>query len=568
MTITYKFIEDCFQSIENEEIPQFDLCKNDSATFTVLKLQCKGNIIASPEEGPRFENSDYTINLFPDALRLAKTKNVDLFLTPEYSIPLNIIEQIISTESMHPPLGKLWCICTQGIEVDVFDQFIKDLKGNAKLVVITDAAENYSKRFFVNSLFYIFKLTSGKLCITPQLKTKSMADRSLECEEVGLSLGSIIYRFGRNQPNQLISLICADSLNQRDVSISKLFECGNESIVLLHPQLNTKPRQDDFSSLRKELFRSNEGSKLVYISQNWAEDSSIAIKDSGDSELIDSPWSSIYVKNNNKNWNNDTRSHRKNNHLKGLGFAYWLDKKVNIWFSSKRENMQFLHVRKPCQLGPMVTTPTIDVKCYESFYPDESRSRWVDAQKLFDEDLNDIESLLTDEYKFPLTAQLEDRDYFFGVSLGKNEESQLIANKDEYCNRLGISIDLYSEKTRVDGIDQFINLANCLREKRLPSHIKGLRENHRFGLNKLNNHNLFSVDSEDVSALVCFVSSEELANKTADILIKNMDPQNKEKICVFSSKKGNVTEIVTFPQYDTSIDASVRVKPRTNISEG
>src|SRR5688500_12185490 len=83
-------------------------------TFTVLFYQHSGKFFRSKE---RIGNQDQDIatNQFNHFFDVARQKNSDLVLTPEYSCPWAIINNIIDSEQLWPAVGKLWVLGCESI---------------------------------------------------------------------------------------------------------------------------------------------------------------------------------------------------------------------------------------------------------------------------------------------------------------------------------------------------------------------------------------------------------------------------------------------------------------------
>ena len=209
MSFSFKPIEDVIDPIL---IPEFDICSGQSGTFCMMRLQCKGNIVADIDHGPRTTDICH-YDLCLNAVEKAVGNNVDILITPEYSIPIKLVTEILNNISLQPRSRKVFCLSCEAIKIDEFRCLISSWE-ELGVYVVKDSLENtVCERMFVNVLLYLFKLNDNKLCIVPQLKTQHMADPFLKCEAAGLSLGSTIYIFGHNKTNCFCSIICADCLN-------------------------------------------------------------------------------------------------------------------------------------------------------------------------------------------------------------------------------------------------------------------------------------------------------------------------------------------------------------------
>lgn len=559
MSVHFKYVE---EYLNEELLPEFDVCETTRSVFSLLRLQCKGKLTADSVRGASFNDKKHD-SLCRKALKRARVKNADVFITPEYSIAPELIDEIISQRNLQPPYGKIWCLACQGETVNDFEERVAEWEHRGAHV-IKACLEYASLQNFVAPLVYVFRLNNNKICLIPQLKSIPMADRNLSCEGAGLSLGKTIFIFGRNKPNQLCSIICADSMNY-EISLVKLFP-GNENVILLHPQLNIKPRYPDFSLFRSQIFRNAVGSRCIYITANWAAGTEVKIISSEEVKKITNPWSCIYIKNRDPNWLENLRKLRKANLKKGLGFAYWRPVKVNIWYSCKKENLQFMYIKKPGQNAPAVTQPNLEVSHVETFLPSPDRREWLIGSSLFNEELDYLKFLKRqDPYDCPREFTVEERDIFFGLCLGNMEEGQLTADRDEVCGRLGIEIDDECNEARREAADRFLKLVDCLIKKRLPQYLKHFREDHKMGLEYP--FNLFhsphgKEEKRDQRALVAYVESEKIAEIVAEKFSHLTG--NKQSICVFTVKYGS-HDIVTYPKVEVSITAGKNFSDSTSI---
>lgn len=560
MNLEFVYFEDLIDPVKR---PNFSFADSSLPVAKVMRLQCKGDIVANATKGPGYENSDYILRLLADAIKKAKDTNVDIFLTPEYSVPYEIVDGIVSNSSKQPNPGKIWCLCTTGIPITRFHEYIDKWKEHTH--IIEKAIETYNGSQFINCLFYIFKLSDGKLCIVPQLKTKPMRDSKLECEAVGLSLGNVIYKFGKDKPNRLSSLICADGLNVIEV-LSKLNQDENNNLFLLHPQLNESPRNPSFSNIRRLLYSDHKGNNIIYLSANWASDTTIKIEEQSTYNEIKNPWSCVLTKNLLKDWVNENRQLKMENYDKGLGYAYWGLGRANIWYSFKGENLQELYIKKSGQAGPSVSGTDYDVKVNRTLIPSLDRQEWVVSDNYFDDDL---EMLLDcpEEYLYPARINIQDRDFFFGVCFGKDEASQLIAEDNEKCNRAGVHIDEESNEMRNILIENYLSLVALLQEKKLPSRLKQYNEGHYIDLEMSPLMNIFlnGRDKTD-GALVCFMEKEKDAEKRIEHFRRELAQDILEKkLCIFTLRR---SKVITYPIINTEIDATDRIDEMVHLTGG
>lgn len=590
MTDKFIYVEDIFEQEQENFCPEFDVCKGNPQTFSLMRLQSKALIKYDETNGPVINDEKY-IDLCEDLLRKAKSEHADILLTPEYSFPLVLILKILSdtTDTIKPSIGKIWCLCCQGTQYDVFQDFLgKCEESGAK--VIKDAVSNTSAKNFVDALIYVFLLKNSQVCILPQLKTHIMADRELQCEGDGMCIGNIIYKFGKGYNNQLCTIICADSLNSRYVNLNNVNGI-NENVILLHPQLNEKPRNSTFTNLRYTLYSNADCDRLVYITANWAFGTILMrnITPSDENKLqIISPWSCIYLKDTSNNWLEKQRSLRKENYSKGLDFGYFSKCKLKVFFSNKNENVQLITIKKPSRVGASVVQPEIDVKVNKLFSRDDKS--WVETESIYDDD--DLKTLLGNpesDYEFPIYANKELREKYFGFCLGTLEEGQLLINDNEICCNVSIHIDGDCDSIRNKMLNNYHRLINYLKLRKLPPYLKDLVNNHILCLED----NIFNVKSKELDmnskALVAYVPDEteakKVCNKFKEIIdnykksnidiISNLLNEDKfdeakklaqqEYICVFTEER-DTGKLITYPEFKPEITAGDRMSDGISIT--
>lgn len=597
MNVEFKYVEDIILDKIGPVCPEFDVCNGNPYVFTLLRPQFFATFEYDETNGPVIYDEAFE-QLCEDLIKKAKYENVDVLITPEYCIPLDIITKIISdtSESLKPNLGKIWCLCCQGTKYDSFLQYLDKFEElGAK--VIRYAVETATLKNFINALIYVFRLTDGSICILPQLKTQIMADRDLLCEGMGMSVGRVVYKFGKERPNQLCTIICADALNFRNISLSNI-NSGNENIILLHPQLNEKPRNSTFCRLKYNLYDSTECDSMIYITVNWAYGTKLIHRNNPQPDTtlsIINPWSCIYVKDINNQWLEQQRCLRNHNFSKGLGFGYFNRCKLKIWYCLKNEIIHLLTIKKPKGIGPSVAQPKQDVTVNKVYEAKDRRYLIEKDYKRKDNNLRELLDIREDEidYNFPLRADKENRDIFFGVCLGylekDLEKGQLAIVDNEVCNIVSIHIDDECEEQRLKLINHFNILVNLLKAGKLPPYMKELVRSHMFSLEDC----IFNLVSKDnnvrAKAIVSYVPyepdakkvsskmKEEEKNKNAELnkdIIYELISEERENeirkfitntyVCVFTQKRGT-TQIISYPEYKPEITSSDRVPDGTSI---
>ena len=242
--------------------------------YTVLALQPDGDIEASAE-GVRSRNRDLATKQFGKFLEYAKETQADLVITPEYSMPWEVLREAISGGS-GPVKGKLWALGCESIKFSELESLKERLAPFA--TVIYEPLDANSTQF-VSPLAYIFVSPAApdngeaKTVVLVQFKTHPMGDPT-NFEIDGMLPGNCIYQFGgsNGQNLRLISLICADAFEFTD----EIAIAIHDRALILHIQLNQNPRHERFLGCRERLLSHN-GDTTEVLCLNWSEDVKMSI---------------------------------------------------------------------------------------------------------------------------------------------------------------------------------------------------------------------------------------------------------------------------------------------------
>ena len=236
--------------------------------YTVLALQPNGDIEASAE-GVRSRDCVLATKQFGKFLEYAKETQADLVITPEYSMPWEVLSEAISGSS-GPVQGKLWALGCESIKFNELESLKESL---APFATVIYEPLDASSTQFVSPLAYIFVSPSApdngeaKTVVLVQFKTHPMGDPD-HLEINGMLRGTSIYQFGGNEQNlKLISLICADAFEFTD----EIAIAIHDRALILHIQLNQNPRHERFLGCRERLLHHN-GDTTEVLCLNWSED--------------------------------------------------------------------------------------------------------------------------------------------------------------------------------------------------------------------------------------------------------------------------------------------------------
>lgn len=243
------------------------LAPNES-NYTVLLMQPHGEIDASAA-GVRNRGRDLAKNQFGRLLDAARETVADLVVTPEYSMPWEVLIEALK-KSIVPAEGKLWALGCESITYSDLEQVKQDLAPFATMIYETLPADEGR---FTDPLAYVFLAPpadgngAGKIVVLVQFKTYPMGDND-HFEINGLQRGTRVYQFGVDgQSIKLVSLICSDALDFQDAEAGAVYDRA----LVVHIQLTPKPRQEQYRQYRDRLLRFH-GDTTEILCLNWAKD--------------------------------------------------------------------------------------------------------------------------------------------------------------------------------------------------------------------------------------------------------------------------------------------------------
>lgn len=246
--------------------PKINALKPDIANYKVHLFQPSGEIEAS-SSGVRHKNRPLADAQFSAFLSSAIELNADLVVTPEYSMPWRVLTSAIKG-GLQPHQGELWALGCESIRYSELSLLKADLKDFAEFIF--ESLEP-SPNHFLSPLAYVFAAPlladqeQQKLVVVVQFKTHPMSDPD-HFEIKGLQRGNNIYQFDDPENSvRLLSIICSDALNFLDTEVALTYDRA----LIIHIQLNPKPREGEFRSYRDKLFRYPAGvTELICL--NWA----------------------------------------------------------------------------------------------------------------------------------------------------------------------------------------------------------------------------------------------------------------------------------------------------------
>lgn len=564
-------------------------CDPEKDNFSLVMAQLRGRLTHSEDEGVQAEDMVYHDQKCQSLITLSKKEGIDLLLFPEYCISYNLMQKIISTQELWPDNRKLWCLPCQGIPNQEFEDFLDQCRKDRQVFLSEDAWEDHliDRKQFVNALFYLFVAYDSnnpkirKLCIAFQIKTQHMADGTCECEVPGLTTGSVIYHLN----NRLITLLCADSLNNKivwqDLQNKELSQC-----IILHPQLNESPRNSDFRRVREEMIRHNEGS--CYISCNWAENtviSGLKNNSAGQQHSINLSWSCIYRKFPGRGGFSEWAANkelRSKNSKYGLFGGYMKNANTEVWFGPSEEHALLLHI-------PSVNTRSYGIVSIKNvcakkrFYPNiQEAVEWTAIpfsyslqsrlEQTEDEYLKQRIQSIEEPYQYPLTETDKYKtDHFLSLALADFPSEILELNENEEP----AAWTLLFEDKDIEDADFALKKLQCLieffKKQCFPKNMELFNRERRFTFipsdgDKPN----ANMTARDRHIIVAYADSRRAADKHVQFLLEhechNSKDLLKDWVCVLCQEPGEPIE--SRPILSTDIGRGEPVLMRGEVTDG
>jgi predicted amidohydrolase len=247
--------------------PDLEVLAPTLAEYSVLLHQPQGNILVSPQ-GIRNRDEATATASCKRLLEHAAQNQIRLVVTPEYSTPWQaLVETLIAGHA--PPVGCLWALGCESLTVAQLDQLQAGLQTSARVVSVPFDREAAADKKFLDPLAYVFRTHSDDgadaVVVLIQFKTHPCIDDG-HIEIANLALGANIIVFGNvGTTVRLFAFICSDVLAHNIQNLLALFDAS----LVLHIQLNPKPRESAYRDYRKRLFGYH-GDRTELICLNWA----------------------------------------------------------------------------------------------------------------------------------------------------------------------------------------------------------------------------------------------------------------------------------------------------------
>lgn len=247
--------------------PTLDVLQPTEGIYTALLVQPEACITVRDDF---IRNTDRlgAHALFSSIAREAYNRQVELFVTPEYSFPWDTLEQLLHAGTS-PAEGKLWVLGCESLSLGELDGLKQRFSDHA-VVIHEQVAEPLAAARYLDPLVYLFRTheietNAVRLVMVVQFKTTPSGDAE-NIEATRMAKGEDVYLFERKKEVRLISIICSDAFKfDKDI-----VEEHYEDLLLLHLQLNDRPRYESYMRYRRQLYE-YDCDRTEVICLNWAE---------------------------------------------------------------------------------------------------------------------------------------------------------------------------------------------------------------------------------------------------------------------------------------------------------
>lgn len=560
-------------------------CNSKESNYSLLRVQTQASVLFN-QAGVWIEAIEHDEKCL-SLLRMAKQRNCDLVLFPEYCISYPVLEQITRDGRLWPENKKLWVLPCQGIPIKKFEDFISQISSNENVFVLDSAWDSraINKKHFVTALFYCFlgyRNDKKILCLVPQLKTQPMGDQDCLCEQSGMSTGGVIFIL----ENCLLTLLCADSMNN-DITweVFQRNDLQMPEFTILHPQLNSHPKDEVFSRLRRDMFDHSERGN--YITCNWSKGTALYQKSNLDKpiESISISWSCIYRKHKEdifEKWREKDSLRQKNGKC-GLWGAMMRQKRTEVWFSLNYE--EALEV-----IIPMLSydgygkTQISDICAQVRFQYDQDAKNWVEREYKFeslqqridaqseDEELRKYSKEVKQPYRFPLdTLKKDESDLFFSLALAGFHRDILEIDENENLVAWTLLLDESELKMADTALYRLWNLIHVFSED-LPPQCTILKGNHKFCYQPaINNKPSINFEAGEDVALVAYAETESDAREYIRFLKRkecNDDEDLLRRYVRVFSHEPIERKLICEPPISTDITQGNAILMKGDITDG
>lgn len=251
--------------------PDLAVLQSTHQTYRALLLQPSGPIYADTQRIGPLDLAAAEVRC-DQLLQLATERGDQLVITPEYFLPVASLRKAAMGKSF-PAAGALWVLGCESMTPTKLLDFKAECFGICEVLFEDDPNPAIQGNYFDPVAYcFVTKNAEGifKRVILLQFKTMPSRDEH-GFENRQLRCGRAIYRF--KNPGGIIGLstiICSDAFGLgEDLAANRQL---SDRSVLVHIQLNPKPKHTDYRKYRNEVFRRTPGlTDCDIICLNWAQ---------------------------------------------------------------------------------------------------------------------------------------------------------------------------------------------------------------------------------------------------------------------------------------------------------
>ncbi|PUE56477.1 hypothetical protein B9Z44_14625 [Limnohabitans curvus] len=355
------------------ETPDLAMLQATHQSYRALLLQPSGPIFADTKRIGHLDLAAAAIRA-DSFLAMAAERGDQLVVTPEYFLPVSSLAKA-AQGGPFPAEGAIWVLGCESMTPVQLASFKEECAGHCVVIYEEDPTPAVQGNYF-DPVAYCFVTRAAdknfKRVVLFQFKTApSRDDHGFENKQ--LRCGRAIYRFqGKDGYIKLSTIICSDALDLgEDADANKKL---SDRTVLIHIQLNPKPKHTDYRRYRNEVFRRTPGATdCDIICLNWAHN---VVQH--DSPALANAWknesgSAWYVPERRCSVKDDEVA---NNEAKGLYYT-WHEKRRHVLHFHYDEAVFALIVPKVMQDGPAVHDVLIGPQLDARFAWDVDADAWL-----------------------------------------------------------------------------------------------------------------------------------------------------------------------------------------------
>lgn len=321
--------------------PDFPFLDRNPNHISTLLFQPTGTIVADDHQ-VRVRDRSLLTEQMKAFLSKASELHADLAACPEYSCTWDALFESISN-NVFPSTGKLWAIACESANREQILAEVERLSSHVTIVL--DETYTQGNGNFLDCLCYLFVARDENgnpvKTILFQLKTNQMGGDDFE--SANLILGNKIYRFGRDQDNRLVGLLCSDTLSQ---PFENLVQSLLERTLIVHLQLNPRGDSPGFRNYRIRCCNHAPRDTEI-LCLNWAKNTKIQ-HELEDKVLIGEPRTILFRDTDHIDGTDERISE---NHKKGCYLTYWKENRSAAYIFSPDPQLFFYKTTKPFVAG-------------------------------------------------------------------------------------------------------------------------------------------------------------------------------------------------------------------------